>query len=192
MCIVSYFFIFKIVPRYPCKLLVNAIQTDCSIYEGTWCRSTKSGAQSVGAQSVGAQKVGAQSMGAQSMGAQSIGAQSMGRKVLGRKVWRRKVWGAKYGGAKCGGAKCGAQSVGAQSVGRKILGAQSVGAQSVGRKVWGRKVGITAMMRSQKSHLAIAHRLVFSTNGEHQKYINMFYILLCAFIVINFMLTDRS
>ena len=26
MCIVSYFFILKIVPRYPCKLLANAIQ----------------------------------------------------------------------------------------------------------------------------------------------------------------------
>ena len=117
MCIVSYFFIFKIVPRYPCKLRVNAIQTDCSIYEGIWCRSTK-----IGAQSVGAQKVGAQSM-----GRKVLGRKVWGRKVLGRKVWRRKVWGAKYGGAKCG-----AQSVGAQSAGRKILGAQSVGAQSVG------------------------------------------------------------
>ena len=57
------------IPRYPCKLLVNAIKTDCSIYEGTWCRSIKSGAQSVGAQSVGAQKVGVQSIGAQIMGA---------------------------------------------------------------------------------------------------------------------------
>ena len=74
MCVVSYFFIFKIVTRYPCKLLVNAIQTDCSIYEGAWCRSTKSGAQSVGAQSVGAQKFGAQSIGAQSIEAQIMGA----------------------------------------------------------------------------------------------------------------------
>ena len=117
MCFVSYFFIFKIVPRYPCKLLVNAIQTDCSIYEGTWCRSTKSGAQSVGAQSVGAQKVGAQSMGAQSIGAQSMGAQNIGAQSveaqsMGRKVWGRKVWGRKVWGAKCG----------AQSAGRKILG----------------------------------------------------------------------
>ena len=90
MCIVSYFFIFKIVPRYPCKLLVNAIQTDCSIYEGTWCRSTELGA-----------KCGAQKIGAQSMGAQSVEAQSMGRKV-----WGLKVWGANPRGAKCGGVKC--------------------------------------------------------------------------------------
>ena len=74
MCIVTYFFIYKIVPRYPCKLLVNTIQTDCSICEGAWCRSTKSGAQSVGAQKVGAQSMGVQGIGAQSMGAQSIGA----------------------------------------------------------------------------------------------------------------------
>ena len=58
MCIVSYFFILKIVPRYSCKLLANAIQTDYSIYEGAWCRSTKIGTQSVGAQSVGAQSMG--------------------------------------------------------------------------------------------------------------------------------------
>ena len=48
MCIVTYFFILKIVPRYPCKLLANARQIDCGIYEGAWCRSAKSGAQSVG------------------------------------------------------------------------------------------------------------------------------------------------
>ena len=48
MCIVTYFFILKIVPRYPCKLLANARQIDCGIYEGAWFRSAKSGAQSVG------------------------------------------------------------------------------------------------------------------------------------------------
>ena len=87
MCIVSYFFILKIVPRYSYKLLANAIQIDCSIYEGAWCRSAKSGAQSVG------------------------------RKVWGRKRLERKVWGANYWGAKCRGAKSGAQNPGLQSAG---------------------------------------------------------------------------
>ena len=112
MCIISYFFIFKVVPRYPCKLLVNAIQTDCSIYEGAWCRSAKSWPQSVGAQKVGAKSMGAQSIGAQSMGAQSIGAQSVEAQSIGaqsakaqsvgRKEWGRKVWGTKSWGRKVG------------------------------------------------------------------------------------------
>ena len=122
MFIVSYFFIFKIVPRYPCKLLANAIQTDCSIYEGTWCRSAKSGVQSVGAQSVGGVKGWAQSMGARSVGAQSIEAQSVGCKR----------------GAQSVGCSVGAQSVEAQN----SRGGGKVWGRIVrGRKLWGAQSG---------------------------------------------------
>ena len=71
MCIVSYFFILKIVPRHPCKLLANAIQIDCSIYEGAWCRSIKSGGAKCGGAKCGHAKYEGATCGAQSVGAQS-------------------------------------------------------------------------------------------------------------------------